>query len=68
MPLYEYKCINCGQVTSELRSMSEREEPLACPHCDGATEVILSTFATAKSTRSAGSNQCEYASPDCGST
>ena len=48
MPIYEYKCPKCGEVTSELRSMSEREDPLECPRCGAAAEVILSRFATGK--------------------
>jgi putative FmdB family regulatory protein len=48
MPIYEYKCNGCGEVMSELRPVSEREEPLVCQHCDGEAQVILSTFATTK--------------------
>ncbi|UCH85584.1 MAG: zinc ribbon domain-containing protein [Candidatus Latescibacterota bacterium] len=45
MPLYEYKCDKCQIVFSELRSMAEREEPIACPDCGGAGEIVFSTFA-----------------------
>lgn len=48
MPIYEYKCSSCGEIESELRSASEREKPLTCPHCGGEATVILSTFSTAK--------------------
>ncbi|MBN2199411.1 MAG: zinc ribbon domain-containing protein [Candidatus Aminicenantes bacterium] len=35
MPLYEYKCRDCGRVTEVLvRSASSGEEPL-CAHCRG---------------------------------
>lgn len=65
MPIYEYKCTKCGEVTAELRSMSERESPLACPRCGAPAEVILSTFAT-----SSGESRpdCFGSAPDCGST
>jgi len=45
MPIYEYQCKDCGRKTTELRSMSEREQPVACPHCGGEAEVVLSSFA-----------------------
>lgn len=65
MPIYEYKCPGCGEVTSELRSMSQREKPLACPHCGGAAEVILSRFATGKGDSRP---DCWSSSNECGPT
>jgi putative FmdB family regulatory protein len=68
MPLYEYKCSDCGAVLTELRKASEREEPLQCPHCNGRAEVIFSTFATSSAGGSAGRPGC-YSSDDvCGPT
>jgi putative FmdB family regulatory protein len=41
MPLYEYRCARCGQLTEALQRMSEA--PLSeCPHCGGALERIAS--------------------------
>ena len=35
MPIYEYKCQDCGQVTEVLqRSLQQDSEPV-CAHCDG---------------------------------
>lgn len=48
MPMYEYKCKKCETVFSELRQISERTKPIACPECDGTAEVIISTFAQGK--------------------
>ncbi len=45
MPLYEYKCEKCEGVFSDLRSMSDREEPIACPDCGGEGKILFSTFA-----------------------
>jgi putative FmdB family regulatory protein len=65
MPLYEYKCNGCGQINSELRPASDREEPLECPHCGGAAEVILSTFAT---TSGDARPECWTSDTTCGPT
>lgn len=48
MPIYEYKCKDCGQIVSELRRMAEREAPLACPQCGGEAEVVLSQFSAGR--------------------
>jgi putative FmdB family regulatory protein len=45
MPLYEYKCEKCEGVFFELRSMADREEPIACPDCGGEGKIMISTFA-----------------------
>ena len=54
MPIYEYKCKKCGEVTAELRLMSKREEPLECPACGGEAEVILSPFSAGRGSSSGG--------------
>jgi len=41
MPIYEYKCDSCGQVTEKLQKMSDA--PLKkCPHCGGKVGKIFS--------------------------
>ncbi len=41
MPLYEYRCARCSQVTEALQRLGEA--PLsACPRCGGALERIAS--------------------------
>ena len=68
MPLYEYKCRDCGTILTELRKASEREEPLQCPHCAGTADVILSTFATSSGSGPPARPGC-YSSDDvCGPT
>ena len=52
MPIYEYKCDKCDLVFSELRKISERKAPIACPKCGGEAQVIVSMFA-----QSSGSSQ-----------
>ena len=41
MPVYEYKCEDCG-VFSALRSMSESSEPAYCDQCGQISPRILS--------------------------
>ena len=66
MPLYEYKCEKCETEFFELRNMSEREEPIACPDCGGEGRIMISTFAKGGQSESAG---CPDAGPQCaGST
>lgn len=38
MPVYEYECSDCGQVTEVIRSMSQADAPLACGSC-GASKT-----------------------------
>ena len=46
MPLYEYYCPDCEIVFDALRSMSEADEPIACPQCTGMeARRVLSRFA-----------------------
>ena len=38
MPVYDYKCPQCGHRFDLLRSMSARDEDVRCPRCGG--EVV----------------------------
>jgi putative FmdB family regulatory protein len=38
MPMYEYRCEECGQSYEQLRRMSEADINLECPYC-GSEEV-----------------------------
>ena len=38
MPMYEYRCTECGTLYEQLRRMSEADSDLVCPHC-GSTQV-----------------------------
>ncbi len=41
MPLYEYRCLKCGQVTEVLQKLSDR--PLRrCRLCSGKLEKLIS--------------------------
>jgi putative FmdB family regulatory protein len=46
MPIFEYRCEDCGHEFEELESIADRDKPRECPSC-GATDVTrkISTFA-----------------------
>ena len=48
MPLYEYRCRDCGHQFEILQSLGEGAGGLACPSCRAAAlDKQFSTFATA---------------------
>jgi putative FmdB family regulatory protein len=40
MPVYCYEC-DCGAITEELRSVSKRNDPLACGECGGNAKLAI---------------------------
>lgn len=43
MPLYEYKCADCGAVFDTFRSFKEADDPIPCKTCRGVhTRRLLS--------------------------
>ena len=42
MPIYEYKCEECGIVIEEVRSMAQCYDCPKCPTCDGKTKKLIS--------------------------
>ncbi len=54
MPVFEYKCAECGKKFEEL--VSRADEPVACPTCNSTdTEKLMSAFASPGSGPSGGS-------------
>ncbi len=46
MPMYEYRCRECGKRYEMLRRMSDADRDLKCPDCESEkVERLLSTFA-----------------------
>lgn len=46
MPVYEYRCLDCGGVFELLRRMQDADRDLTCPECQSEEiERLLSTFA-----------------------
>lgn len=42
MPLYEYRCDQCGAITSALRPLVESAEPTTCDACGCSARRIVS--------------------------
>lgn len=40
MPLYDYRCTECDVLTSEMRSMDERDIPPPCVSCGETTAMV----------------------------
>jgi len=42
MPIYEYACRKCGEITEKYRLVKDRDEAPECEICGGMTRKILS--------------------------
>ncbi|MBN2365658.1 MAG: zinc ribbon domain-containing protein [Calditrichaeota bacterium] len=52
MPLFKYRCRDCGEEFEELVSLANSNN-VECPHCDSRhTEKLVSKFATIGSSSS----------------
>jgi putative FmdB family regulatory protein len=40
MPLYEYECLTCGELTTELRPIAERDAQRYCKHVTPKGRVV----------------------------
>ncbi len=50
MPIYEFKCKNCGNIFEYLCFKSSDKEQACCPLCGrNETDVLLSAFSTINS-------------------
>lgn len=48
MPLYDYRCRECGEFFERLRRMQDADRDLVCPKCHSEqVERMLSTFSSA---------------------
>ena len=66
MPIFEYRCQNCGNVFEFLSVKSGEETSISCPSCGGAkTEKLLSVFSS--SSLNSGSDLGDTGSASCSS-
>lgn len=43
MPIYEFRCMDCGHVFEKIFLSSDEEADLRCPECDGeSSERVVS--------------------------
>jgi putative FmdB family regulatory protein len=63
MPIYEYRCENCGKVFEKLTKACNRDEEMECPVCGSKeTRRIFSVFGVSGSDSGGG----ESHGPSCG--
>ena len=58
MPLYEYKCKECGQQFESYRRLSDAGKEETCPACGGRAEKMGISLFTAKGSPSSGGPSC----------
>ncbi len=66
MPMYEFRCRECGARFEELRGLNEPDAGVECPKCGGGrVERLLSSFATS-ATSAASSPSGSSSGGSCG--
>ena len=66
MPLYEYRCKECGEEFEKHMRFSEADELPACPKCESPrTQKKLSRVISLNAAAAGGS---EYSGASCGSS
>jgi len=56
MPMYEYRCLSCGEQFETLRRMEDADRDLKCPKCKSEKVTReYSAFATSGCSAPAGS-------------
>ena len=69
MPIYEYKCDDCGKQHEQLRRMADADRDVECPACRSIrVRRQLSSFATSGSSSSADYSMAGCGKPQCGRT
>ena len=42
MPIYEFRCTECDEVSEEMLSFKDKKKTIKCPDCGNKAERILS--------------------------
>ena len=65
MPVFEYKCSDCGTKYDMFHKSSLNQEDVTCPKCESTNnKKLFSAFATANSSDSDFSSSCASGSCD----
>ncbi len=57
MPMYEYRCPDCGTVFTKMRPMSQADAPTECEQCGGRNaQRMLSRIAAVRRGDGAGTS------------
>jgi len=59
MPIYEYRCHDCGHLAEQLRSMSDADKPVLCEVCQSQDTSRVQSIFSANSGGAAASPACE---------
>ncbi len=51
MPMYEYKCLDCGKESVLSLTLRDHESPVTCPSCKSERMEQLISSVTAKTSR-----------------
>ena len=51
MPIYEYRCVDCGTLFERMRPVGSAEAVANCPECAGTGDRLLSAFASSEGPR-----------------
>jgi len=66
MPMYEYRCVEDGELIELLRPMADADKPVSDPSGKGRTfERVLSTFAVSGAA-GVGAPAHKHTGPGCG--
>ncbi len=64
MPIYEYRCHDCGTTFSRLQRVGAGADGVRCPSCESEKiERLLSSFASGTSSTSAGASPTAHSCP-----
>lgn len=67
MPIYEYKCDDCGSRYEQIRRMSDADRDLECPSCKShEVKRQLSSFATSGGSSGGGFDMAGCGKTGCG--
>ena len=59
MPIYEYRCDECGRITEVFHKTFESNERIACPHCGSEKlKKLISAPARVIMGKSSGATTC----------